>query len=187
MTKLEFVSCFLTLIGILVASAMIYSDRFAGRMDANKKIYTVLATSMTVLATLSVAVYVDFIYYGEFVLWRFCLTTFSVFSITIGMSVIWAMFKMHRDDRKEYREHKKLTRETKKFIRDKKVSMRSDSCMTTDHNAYIRSDECIAIKGGYVQRNDTYVGKENLALKTNCCEVVGGKVISFEEARKKRR
>ena len=28
--------------------------------------------------------------------------------------------------------------------------------------------------------------KENLALKSNCCEMVGGKVISIEEARRKR-
>ena len=187
MTKFEFVSCFLTLIGVLVASAMIYSDRFAGRMDANKKIYTVLATTLTVLAALSVAVYVDFIHYGEFVLWRFCLTAFSVFSITIGMSVISAMFKVHRDDRKEYREHKKLTRETEKLIRDTKASMRRDGCMITDHNAYSRADKCMAVKGGYMQVNDTYTVKENLALKSNCCEMVGGKVISFEEARKKRR
>lgn len=186
MTKFEFVLYFLSLIGALIVSTMIYSDIFAGRIGTNKKIYTATATILTVLAAFAVAESVDFIiYYGEFVLWRFCLTAFSFFSITIGISVIWSMFKMHRDDRKEYREHKKLNRETEKFIRDTKASMRKEGCMTTNHNAYCRTDECKTIKGEYVQRNDTYVAKENMALKSNCCEMVGGKVISFEERKKK--
>ena len=141
MTKFEFVAGFLTAMGLLVEAIMLYSDRFAGRMESNKRLYTAIATTLTVLVALSVAAYVDFIHYGEFVLWRFTLTTFSVFSIAIGISIIWAIFKVHRDDRKELRKHKKLTRETEKIISD----------IITDHNAYSRADECTDIKGGYVK------------------------------------
>ena len=161
MTKFEFVAGFLTAMGLLV-EAMLYSDRFAGRMESNKRLYTAIATTLTVLVALSVAAYVDFIHYGEFVLWRFSLTTFSVFSISIGISIIWAIFKIYRDDRKELRKHKKLARETEKFIRDTKASMRRD--MITDHNAYSRADECTDIKGGYVKS-----------------------VVSFEEKRKEKK
>ena len=173
MGKIEFALYFTMLIG----SAIIYSERFAGRMNVNKKIYTAYATAITVFSTLSIATYVNFIYYNKFDLWGFSLTVFSVIAITIGISAIMAIFKIHRDDRKEYRELEKLTRETEKFIRD----------MKRNGNGCIKADECMTIKGGYVQRNDTYTIKGNVATKSNCCERIGGKTISFNEKRRKRR
>ena len=100
MTKIDFIICFLSLIGILVASINMFSNRFAERLDVGKNIQTVIATILTIIIALSVAVYVEFIHYVEFVLWRFSLITFYVFNITIAISVILSLFKKQLDDRK---------------------------------------------------------------------------------------
>lgn len=77
-------------------------------------------------------------------------------------------------------------KETDKYIRDIKEERLLDGCMNVDNNAYSVSDKCMTVKGGYMQVNDTYTVKENVSLKSNCCEIVGGKMISIEEARRKR-
>lgn len=187
MTKTEFIVCVLVVIVCILTSVKTFSDIFAERLDTGKKMRTVIALILLSYAALSVAVFVDCLYYGEIVWLRFGLVTFSVYSITIGMSAILGVFKRHWDDGREYRELKKSLKETDKYIRDIKEERLLDGCMTVDNNAYSVSDKCMAVKGGYMQINDTYTVKENLALKSNCCEMVGRKVISIEEARRKRK
>ena len=182
MTKTEFIVFVLVVIACILTSVKTFSDIFAERLDTGKKIRTVIALILLSYAALSVAVFVDCLYYGEIVWLRFGLVTFSVYSITIGMSAILGVFKRNWDDGREYRELKKSLKETDKYIRDIKAERLLDGWMNVDNNAYSVSD-----KGGYMQVNDTCIVKENLALKSNCCEMVGGKVISIEEARRKRK
>lgn len=161
MTKYELIGFIVTMIGVLVASVMLYSNCFAEKKNANRNM--VIATLLTISAALLIAMYIDCIYYKDFVLWRFAVNTFSVYSITIGISAILTMFKEHN----EYRGgcyYRKLVKITEDVI-EKKANMKMDDCMPYKMPA-VNNTSCI---------------------KSDCCEMVSGKVISLEEARMKRK
>lgn len=160
MTKYELIGFIVTMIGVLVASAMLYSNSFAERKNANRNM--VIATLLTISAALLIAMDIDFIYYKDFVLWRFAVNTFSVYSITIGISAILTMFKEHNKYRDGY--YRKLVKITENVI-EKKANMKMDACIPYQMPA-VNNTSCI---------------------KSDCCEMVSGKVISLEEARMRRK
>lgn len=126
---------------VLLISAWVFSEWFAGRKKANIKGYIGLAAVLTFFTAITFAILAECDYTGEFNVLYFLLNIFSVISITIGVAAVFAMIKIHRDDNKWYRDMKKRSRMTKKFIKQKRAELRTsydlDSNDFTDGGDFI--------------------------------------------------